>query len=300
MDAKITKKRLNDFLSYEWIKIIALAVAGIIAWTLIFTVSSVRLNVGQQFKIFLYTDIAAGDGFGEFSARLKSEDILSYDVLDFSYEQLMGDTAATVLSARFAVHEGDLMILTDTEEEGESSSFKNFVDIYGAYPIDKLMQDAKDYYESFFDGDEINLPYLKQVFKARMKKDNRFKTASDYELGEQLEKARIMTLKDAWEKLNAYLLDNSQNLKEYSRFSEYIKNNPDAKDYEAEAEAKPYGLDLSFAPSVTELFIKRQDGKSDGITLVVLDRLYKQPHLQFEVIPVICEIYKLNSYLVYN
>ena len=44
MDAKITKKRLNILLSYDWIKIILLAVAAILVWSLIFTMTATRVT----------------------------------------------------------------------------------------------------------------------------------------------------------------------------------------------------------------------------------------------------------------
>ena len=52
MDNKITKTRLSNFLSYEWILLIILTVAAIVVWELVYTMTSVRLTVGQQYKIY--------------------------------------------------------------------------------------------------------------------------------------------------------------------------------------------------------------------------------------------------------
>ena len=52
---KITKKRLNILLSYDWIKIILLAVAAILVWSLIFTMTATRVTPAQNFTIFNYT-----------------------------------------------------------------------------------------------------------------------------------------------------------------------------------------------------------------------------------------------------
>ena len=54
MDAKITKQRLGRLLSYDWIKIIALAVAAIVVWSLIFTMTATRITAAQQFSVFNY------------------------------------------------------------------------------------------------------------------------------------------------------------------------------------------------------------------------------------------------------
>ena len=52
MDNKLTKKRLSDFLAYEWILTIIIAVAAIVVWELVYTMSAVRLTVGQAFKYY--------------------------------------------------------------------------------------------------------------------------------------------------------------------------------------------------------------------------------------------------------
>ena len=54
MDAKITKTRLEQMLSYDWIKIVAVALAAILAWSLVFTMSATRITTTQQFVIMNY------------------------------------------------------------------------------------------------------------------------------------------------------------------------------------------------------------------------------------------------------
>ena len=54
MDAKITKERLNRILSYDWLKIVGLAVVAIIVWTLVFTTSATRITPAQQFTVINY------------------------------------------------------------------------------------------------------------------------------------------------------------------------------------------------------------------------------------------------------
>ena len=44
MNNKISKRRLSNFLAYEWILMIVVALAAIVVWELIFSFSSVRLK----------------------------------------------------------------------------------------------------------------------------------------------------------------------------------------------------------------------------------------------------------------
>ena len=57
MDNKLTKKRLSDFLSYEWIIILVAIIAAIFVLELIYTVSATRITTGQKFTFYLDQDI---------------------------------------------------------------------------------------------------------------------------------------------------------------------------------------------------------------------------------------------------
>lgn len=323
MDAKITKKRLNDLLSYDWIKIIALGIAGIVIWYLIFTMAAVRLSVGQQFKIFLYSDVYAGSNFYDFSASLKADGVLSYDILSNSSESLTSDTANTVLSARFAVDEGDIMILTnksvlddDGNDTGTGSSFKSFVDGYSiggsparpggyslVYDIDRLIEDAEAYLSDFIvkqngqavitDGKpQLNAENLEANFRRRMKKDNRFKKQSQIAAGLVLEAERIVVLYNAVEEFKTILSENPDLRVNYKR-NEQLLTESEQTGIETGPELT-YGINLSGVKDITEIVATGQ-AVAENIVLTVLDRRAKQPDLQYEVIPVIVKILKYGG-----
>lgn len=73
MDAKITKKRLNILLSYDWIKIILVAVAMIVLWSLVFTMTATRVTNAQNFTIFNYTGRARTADLTLYSVHIKGE-----------------------------------------------------------------------------------------------------------------------------------------------------------------------------------------------------------------------------------
>ena len=126
MDARITKKRLGQMLSYDWIKIIACVVAGIVLWSLIFTTTATRLNPAQTFTVYAYMGTAPADKFSaKISSRTALAEKFSYDVIETSVVDLTaaGDQAYTLLEARSGVQEGNAAFVSSMEISG--AKYKN-------------------------------------------------------------------------------------------------------------------------------------------------------------------------------
>ena len=51
MDVKITKGRLVNLISYDFLKIILSILAGIMVWVLLFTTCATRATVGEQLGV---------------------------------------------------------------------------------------------------------------------------------------------------------------------------------------------------------------------------------------------------------
>ena len=100
MDNRITKKRLSEYLSYEWILILVIAIAGIIVWELAYTIASVKLTSGQHFKYY-YDYTVSSSGQAQLHALFDKHDTFSYDVLKVSYEDRTADMQ--ILTARLSV-----------------------------------------------------------------------------------------------------------------------------------------------------------------------------------------------------
>ena len=118
MDAKITKKRLGEFLSYEWIKILALVVAVILFWSLLFTTTSARLSVDQIFTVINYTGTTVGDDFTEYSTTLLGQKVFSYEVNEVSIMDITANEGAmsgSLLDTRLTTGEGDVLYVADAE-----------------------------------------------------------------------------------------------------------------------------------------------------------------------------------------
>ncbi|MBR0190377.1 MAG: hypothetical protein IJQ23_08355, partial [Clostridia bacterium] len=128
MDNKLTKRRLSDFLAYEWILMIIVAVAAILVLELAYTMAATRLSTGQQFKYYLDEDIYSFDASDKSIYDLlgvetgKNGKTFSYDVLSVETENLT--SSYNVLSVRLSVQEGDAIFTTSVEKEGEAVRVK--------------------------------------------------------------------------------------------------------------------------------------------------------------------------------
>ena len=85
MDAKITKERLGNFLSYDWLKILIAVVAVVFALCVFFTSVQTRPRADQEYELYGYTGLVKGSGASGLESRLLGGG-LSYDILTFTFE----------------------------------------------------------------------------------------------------------------------------------------------------------------------------------------------------------------------
>ena len=165
MDNKITKRRLSDFLAYEWILMIVIAVVAMLVWELVYTMAGVRLSVGQQFK-FYFDETVYGNASAVVSILDKDgeDGALSYDILELNAESLSSDF--NVLSTRLSIQEGDILI-TDCKDptegvekpeevEDKSIRLKTMVDSYDGYSYEEMLFDAKTYLRNYLTSNYVD------------------------------------------------------------------------------------------------------------------------------------------------
>lgn len=229
MDAKITKRRLNIFLSYDWIKILLMIAAAILVWSLVFTTAATRLTSAQNFTIFNYTGTTANNGFSRYSEVLEKNGVFSYDVLEITATDLNAgkEYSSQILQARLATNEGDAVFAANvgsesngsyTDENGETQYYtylESFLYNYsygaatfgeGGY-LDQLKAYLNDYYYNDYESGVANEEKILSDFRARIKKlkDKRFKTAEKLAQGEKDELARVESYRTALLEFEAYL-----------------------------------------------------------------------------------------------
>ncbi|MBE5736895.1 MAG: hypothetical protein E7348_00640 [Clostridiales bacterium] len=234
MDNRITKKRLQDLLSYDWLKAVLIVLGVIIAWEFIYSVASVKLTAGQEFKVFFDQNIYHVDS-DNIVGTLKDKNIVSYDVLKVGSENMLAEY--NLLSTRIEVGEGDI-VFTDNkvaEPDGDkkvSIRAKEVVDGTPIYSYEVLLRESKKYIiDNFYkDGvidiskenplllkdpsvlDELVLDLanldeqkIESVFRQRMKGDNRFRNEEQIKEGIKDEKARIEKLVSDINFFNAFM-----------------------------------------------------------------------------------------------
>lgn len=230
MDAKITKQRLTRMLSYDWLKIVGLAVGLCVAWSLVFTMTATRITPTQQFKVFNYVgNYSLSADFGNLYQKAYKDNVFSYEVLEVGSENLT-DEYPTVLEARLGVGEGDLLFLANAknkedyvtvkDENGEeqkeyytyTQTFAKSYFSHYVYDLDgenDYFDRMENYLNPYFNGDwengELNKEQAEKDFRARIKKDKRFKKEAQIQAALEDEFSRLTDYRDALKTFYGYL-----------------------------------------------------------------------------------------------
>ncbi len=312
MDNKITKKRLGNLLSYDWIAILATLFVCVILWELIYAFSSVKLTVGQGF--YYYYDYGVNKSSDD-AFKLHLQDTFSYDVLEWMGEGMPTEAIdQDVLDVRYAVDEVDVVFTNSLETKDEETGYgrsraKKILDTYPVYDFNTLYADATDYLKQFLtdensgnvlDYNDYSESKIKAYFHSRQKGDNRYRWKK---IAEQDEIDRIKRLCKEVKDFKTILDYGNNAEKEDSIFYYYHKYEfslaiATAEDqklvfkelYDLEGGDKAFGIRLDKLPSSTEKSSTkdyfRLDGAMDSqsVVLTVFDMKEKQPDLQFETI----------------
>ena len=307
MDNKLTKRRLSDFLAYEWIMMIIVAIAAIIVLELVYSVAATRLSTGQQFKYYLDEDIYSYDYNDKSIYNLLGE-TFSYDVLSVESENLT--SSYNVLSVRLSVQEGDAIFTSSAEKEGEKVRAKEIIDNFPVYDMISLAESAKAYLQQFIDADgsvynetDYNEEYIRRYFDIRMKGDNRFRTEEEKEEGRKSEIERIKSLFKEVKDFETVLSCGEEKglFYKYTKYEQTHNANPDDENYKAAYEQQVnedkenliYGFNmaaLTHAPERTDKknvsdYLKIADTQSaENVVLVFFDFGKYQEDLQYECI----------------
>ena len=228
MDAKITKDRLSRMLSYDWIKIIALALGAIFFWNLIFTVTATRILPSQQFVVINYLGNNPLDDLS-FLSDVAKEDVFSQEVLEISQVDapFAGSSGGILLEARLATNEGDAIFVPPTEDpnaayeqDGEThyeTYREKLLRLYGyiLYDLDPnsetgYFKSMEKYLNQYYGGDwengALNEDAVEKDFRDRIaeNKDKRFRKKDEIEQGVRDEIARIQKYRDGLEEFYGY------------------------------------------------------------------------------------------------
>lgn len=206
MDARITKHRLGNLLSYDWIKIIATVAAAVFALVVLFTIVGTRPSRAQEYYVHFYKLDQGTDNL-RFSDDLGS--IFSYEILDAGTESFTGNMQSRqAYTLRRSMNEGAALLTTSySSSEDEKSPMEEICEdgllntgtseeSMGMFfdPV-SYFEDVERYLVRFFGEDfetgELNDDEVRSFFLEKNAKDKRFRTAAKKERGVELEKERL-------------------------------------------------------------------------------------------------------------
>ena len=237
MDTKITKNRLSRLLAYDWVKIVALVVAFIVAWSILFNSTRAKIRPSQQFTVINYysNDYLSTDFDALLTNAQNKDKIFSFETSEVvrpydlnEYETSGG--SVSFLETHFARAEGDIMFapsipfVGDTQGLNYERTFaENFLNrFYGnVYKLDEEVEKDgpsnlffvkfANYLNAFYDGGYqtgvLNKDKVEQNFRQRVKKQNdkRFRKESLIKQALPLEVERIEKYRDALIEFNGYI-----------------------------------------------------------------------------------------------
>lgn len=319
MDNKITRRRLSDFLSYEWILMIVISAIFIGVWELAYTVGAVKLSVGQEFKYYFDHNIVVEDN-SLFVYHLAEKNTFSYEVQQLGSEALTEEN--NLLITRLEVKEGDV-IFSDTVGDGEYKDQQNtipktvraksLIDTRECkiISLEKMLSDAKQYLIDNFikDGmsiakENIDETKVSKMFFKRNKNDNRFRKDYEIKQGLKLEKERIEKLCDNVIFFEEFITNpaNESALFRYKKYSQAYelsgKNSyyDDLLNYETE---QIYGINIGMLTGgldiakVMYLGNATEESLTKNLVLMAFDFTADQPDLQYESLAFICSTIKM-------
>lgn len=312
MDARITKARLSNLLSYDWLKILIAIAVAVVGLVLVFTMAATRPGYGQTFVVYGYDDVIPGDDFSTLKEDMERKDVFSYEILEIGSESFYGTSMSNgLLSMRRMVGDGTVMFLTDntvyktnedgsvvTDEETGEPVVEEYSTLYSYAmglaaqsdtPVDALVYDTRyyrslceAYFAEFFgeNWEENAVPdeaLVRASFLNRNAKDKRFKTDEAREAGILEERDRLIRLRED------YLFVREQFERGVLSDTVYATETQDGETVE-----QALGICLGKLPRLRELvYYTAADGSStvETVNLVILYNNYKTGNdLRYETV----------------
>lgn len=207
MDARITKQRLANMLSYDWLKIIAAIAVAVLFICVFFTTVSTRPGQYQVFTVYGYRELAAGEDASGFLGELQERGVFSYDILKTEQETFgTGQYADAAFTARRSVMKGTVMFTTTNRTDENDVSATVIKEILGgencsmALDLDVYLDDCKNYLIRFFGEDwehgTLDKAEAEACFSERNGKDRRYRTAAKKAEGILREYERLEQLRE--------------------------------------------------------------------------------------------------------
>ena len=235
MDAKITKTRLGHYLSYEWVKIVAITLAVLLLWLIIFSATATRIMPSQHYNVFNYQGTIVGSEFEDYDKFVQNK-VFSHEVIEGSSKDMTtaGNEISTLMQARTSGHEINALLVADidsgddvklVDENGQKYTptylervaygyFPGIFAVVGDGKKDGIVDLIEAYINPYFtngytDVASIDGQKIERDFRARVtkNKDKRYKKEEQIQAGVQGEIDRIKRYALALAEFKGYLQD---------------------------------------------------------------------------------------------
>ena len=330
MDIKITKKRLSNLISYDFLKIILACVAVIVVWSLLFTTLGTIITEGQQFYPVVFEGVNGySDGNFKLLETLKKEgsasdggSALSFDVLETSVTEIISAgsySASYMLTVRLSAGEGDVIIIGGgneeyDEESGNMSDLLSLVSNRTLCSIDKLLDSAYIYtvkngfISETENGYEVDREKIKDFFITQ-----RIPSARNYRRTYVDEKTISDGVENEIKRIEQIYLN-------YLAIKKAIENAKErgedflwyAKPVYIDGDNTVYGEENAYGIDIAKLVRSKADGEEDikklwytfdengnttiaGLVFGVIDRFSEQSDLQYETLGALSYIIRTYS-----
>ena len=306
MDAKITKRRLGETFAYDWIKIVAIVVAIVLFWSLLYSFTGVKLTDGQRMDIIVRASYYNDQEIRNFTEKLEKSGKLSYDVQNVLYRVVDPNEYEENVAAEAAMMsgEGDIMIVDDfyeLDEEGNftidewgyanTSDMRAYVDRNVLWSIEEMLKATREYCAQFYvdgnigEGRKFDEVKIKSSFEERVKGDNRFRKEGSIEAGLQGEKDRIENYLKEADLLEKRLAENPYLGIKYRKNEQSIIAKFEG-DYEL-GEELTYGINLYALTNATDMVRGRNETDCRNMALCFIGFDIFNGDLLYESIAVI-------------
>lgn len=284
MDAKITRDRLGNLLSYDWLKMIVAIVLAVCALTVFFTTVGTVPTAAQTFTVYAYGELFSGEGAGSLTEDLK-QDVFSYEILLTEAENFNGNTYRNAaFTARRTAGQGTVMFLSNHKTGEEETEFEEFFktalnktddgeELGMILDTEQYFLDCEAYLKTFFGENwqegALDSDAAERCFRARNTGDKRFKSEAQIARGIASEEARLEKLRTDLQFVNEQFESGVLThitMKSENEYSCAISMN---------------GLD-----KIVNLYYYTEDGvkKGDDIALVLFDNGTRTGDMKFEAV----------------
>ena len=162
MDARITKSRLANLLSYDWLKIVAAILAVVFLLIIFFTTIKTRARDEQIFTVYAYSttesvsggdvdmELQSGEDANGFASHALSSGAFSYDILSVEFENFGSNNYSEQLfTSRRMAGQGTVMFVSDyisPDKDPDETELISSLDLLFSDASAEFALDTKQYF----------------------------------------------------------------------------------------------------------------------------------------------------------